>query len=264
MINRNEQMSTHNKILDRFIRIDKENNKKKYFMTKGGRHQLIDYANQVIKNTQRHKVIYIKETAAQIGKLYFQISQYRKTSLYPNQKNSAKTGTVKTQYCTGIIVSPQQAPKELYLWIRKLSKIINNGKQIQFHKKQQKLPPYRKSGGLHQNSIQQNFQKLKDHGQEIQITNLLIRSDNSIVIFIQRGLRATDTLAPAVKDIYLNCQHLSMKIKIQHVPVKINITADGFVDYIDLDTFIFNQSIQFKFWLCETSNRLSTFSHPKQ
>ncbi|KAA6365437.1 MAG: hypothetical protein EZS28_039037 [Streblomastix strix] len=38
---------------------------------------------------------------------------------------------------------------------------------------------------------------------------------------------ATDTLTPAVKETYLTCQHLNIKIIIQHVPGKINIIADA-------------------------------------
>ncbi|KAA6395775.1 MAG: hypothetical protein EZS28_008695 [Streblomastix strix] len=62
---------------------------------------------------------------------------------------------------------------------------------------------------------------------ELQITNLQIRSDNSIAVFDLKKLRATDTLAPAVKEIYLTCQHLNMKIITQYVPGKINIIADA-------------------------------------
>ncbi|KAA6355924.1 MAG: hypothetical protein EZS28_048549, partial [Streblomastix strix] len=62
---------------------------------------------------------------------------------------------------------------------------------------------------------------------ELQITNLLIRSNNSTAVFDLRKLRTTDTLAPAVKEIYLTCQHLNIKIIIQHVRGKINIIADA-------------------------------------
>ncbi|KAA6359617.1 MAG: hypothetical protein EZS28_044855, partial [Streblomastix strix] len=62
---------------------------------------------------------------------------------------------------------------------------------------------------------------------ELQITNLLIRSDNSIAVFDLRRMRLTNTLAPAVKEIYLIWQYLNIKIITQHVPGKINIIADA-------------------------------------
>ncbi|KAA6404125.1 MAG: hypothetical protein EZS28_000353 [Streblomastix strix] len=62
---------------------------------------------------------------------------------------------------------------------------------------------------------------------ELQITTLLIRSDNSTAVFDLRRLRAAETLAPAVKEIYLTCQHLNMKIITQHALGKINIIASN-------------------------------------
>ncbi|KAA6368642.1 MAG: hypothetical protein EZS28_035830 [Streblomastix strix] len=62
---------------------------------------------------------------------------------------------------------------------------------------------------------------------ELHITNLLIRSDNSTAVFDLRRLRATDTLAPAVKENYLTCQHLNIRRITQHVQGKINIIADA-------------------------------------
>ncbi|KAA6361375.1 MAG: putative Transposon Ty3-G Gag-Pol polyprotein, partial [Streblomastix strix] len=99
------------------------------FMTKDRRHQLIDQVKQFIKNTQRHKIIKIKETAALIGRLNFLRTQFREASLYLMLINSAKTRAVKTQGWTGMMVSPLEALKDLYWWIKKITE--NKKQQIQ-------------------------------------------------------------------------------------------------------------------------------------
>ncbi|KAA6311862.1 MAG: hypothetical protein EZS28_056039, partial [Streblomastix strix] len=89
------------------------------FMTKDRRHQLIVYIKLFIKNTQRHKIIKIIETAALIGRLNFLRSHFREASLYLMLIDSAKTRAVKTQGWTGMMVSQLEALKELYWWIKK-------------------------------------------------------------------------------------------------------------------------------------------------
>ncbi|KAA6386476.1 MAG: hypothetical protein EZS28_018001, partial [Streblomastix strix] len=74
------------------------------FLTKDGRHQLIQQIKQFIKNTQRHKIIKIKETAALIGRLNFLRTQFREASLYLMLIDSAKTRAVKTQSWTRLMV----------------------------------------------------------------------------------------------------------------------------------------------------------------
>ncbi|KAA6308883.1 MAG: hypothetical protein EZS28_056608, partial [Streblomastix strix] len=102
---------------------------KNIFMTKDRRHQLIDQVKQFIMNTQRHKIIKIKETAALIGRLNFLRTQFREASLYLMLIDSAKTRAVKTQGWTGMMVSPLEALKELYWWIKKIAE--NKKQQIQ-------------------------------------------------------------------------------------------------------------------------------------
>ncbi|KAA6403439.1 MAG: hypothetical protein EZS28_001031 [Streblomastix strix] len=58
---------------------------------------------------------------------------------------------------------------------------------------------------------------------ELQITNLLNRSDNSTGLFDLRKLSATNTLTPTVREICITCQHLNMKIITLQVLGKINI-----------------------------------------
>ncbi|KAA6369117.1 MAG: putative Transposon Ty3-G Gag-Pol polyprotein, partial [Streblomastix strix] len=99
------------------------------FMTNDRRHQLIDQVKQFIKNTQRHKIIKIKETAALIGRLNFLRTQFKEASLYLMLIDSAKTRAVKTQGWTGMMVSPLEALKELYWWIKKIAE--NKKQQIQ-------------------------------------------------------------------------------------------------------------------------------------
>ncbi|KAA6381065.1 MAG: hypothetical protein EZS28_023407 [Streblomastix strix] len=98
-------------------------------MTKDRRHQLIEQIKQFIKNTQRHKIIKIKETAALIGRLNFLRTQFREASLYLMLIDSAKTRAIKTQGWTGMMVSPLEALKELYWWIKKIAE--NKKQQIQ-------------------------------------------------------------------------------------------------------------------------------------
>ncbi|KAA6365725.1 MAG: hypothetical protein EZS28_038749 [Streblomastix strix] len=224
------------------------------FMTKDRRHQIIQ-VKQFIKNTQRHQIIKIKEITALIGRLNFLRIQFIEASLYPMLIDSAKTRAVITQGWTGMIVSPLEALKELYLCI----------KQIAENKKQQTQDPIPQATVVTDASSQgwvatlelDSGEILVAHGaclshqihctssrkelqaihlgiiafarvcKELQITNLLIRSDNSIAVFDFKRLRAIDTLAPAVKDIYLTCQQLNIKIITKHVPGKINIIADA-------------------------------------
>ncbi|KAA6354428.1 MAG: hypothetical protein EZS28_050045, partial [Streblomastix strix] len=80
-------------------------------------------------NTQRHKIIKIKETAALIGRLNFLRTQFRKSSFHLMLIDSAKTRAVKTQGWTGMMVSPLEALKELYWWIKKIAE--NKKQQIQ-------------------------------------------------------------------------------------------------------------------------------------
>lgn len=62
---------------------------------------------------------------------------------------------------------------------------------------------------------------------EIQVTNLLIWSDNSAAVFDLRRLIAIGTFAPAAKEIYHICQYSCMKITVLHVPGNINIITDA-------------------------------------
>ncbi|KAA6386936.1 MAG: putative Transposon Ty3-I Gag-Pol polyprotein [Streblomastix strix] len=225
------------------------------FMTKDRRHQLIDYVKQFIKNTQWHKIIKIKETAALIGRLNFLRTQFRESSLQLMLIDSAKTRAVKTQGWTGMMISLLEALKELYWWIRKTAE--NKKQQIQDLIPQATVLPYVSPKGWRATPELDSGEVLVAHGEwlsyqihwtsngkelhaihlgiiafarvckELQITNLLIRSDNSTAVFDLRRLRATDTLAPAVKEIYLTCQHLNIKIITQHVQGKIYIIADA-------------------------------------
>ncbi|KAA6327027.1 MAG: hypothetical protein EZS28_053871, partial [Streblomastix strix] len=99
------------------------------FMIKDRKPQLIQQIKQFIKNTQRHKIIKIKETAALIGRLNFLRTQFKEASLYLMLIDSAKTRAVKTQGWTGMMVSPLEALKELYWWIKKIAE--NKKQQIQ-------------------------------------------------------------------------------------------------------------------------------------
>ncbi|KAA6380346.1 MAG: putative Transposon Ty3-I Gag-Pol polyprotein [Streblomastix strix] len=225
------------------------------FMTKDRRHQLIDQVKQFIKNTQRHKIIKIKETAALIGRLNFLRTQFREASLYLMLMYSAKTRAVKTQGWTGMMVSPLEALKELYWWIKKIAE--NKKQQIQDQIPQAIVVTDASPQGwgatleldsgevlvaqvawlsyqIHWTSNRKELQAIHlgiiafaRVCKELQITNLLIRSDNSKAVFDLRRLRATDTLAQAVKEIYLTCQHLNIKIITQHVPGKMNMIADA-------------------------------------
>ncbi|KAA6398972.1 MAG: putative Transposon Ty3-I Gag-Pol polyprotein [Streblomastix strix] len=225
------------------------------FMTKDRRHQLIDQVKQFFKNTQRHKIIKIKETAALIGRFNFLRTQFRKASLYIMLIDLAETRAIKTQGWTGMMVSPLEALKELYWWIKKIAE--NKKQQIQNPIPQAIVVTDASPQGWSAILELDSEEVLVAHGawlsyqihwtsnrkelqaihlgiiafarvcKELQITNLLIRSDNSTAVFDLRRLRATDTLAPAVKDIYLTCQHLNIKIITQHVPGKINIIADA-------------------------------------
>ncbi|KAA6399998.1 MAG: putative Transposon Ty3-G Gag-Pol polyprotein [Streblomastix strix] len=98
------------------------------FMTKIRKHQFMDQIKQFIKNTQRRKIFKIKETAALIGRLNFLKTQFKQASFYLMLIDSAKTRAVKTQSCTGMMVTPLKALKELYWWIRKIAK--NKKQQI--------------------------------------------------------------------------------------------------------------------------------------
>ncbi|KAA6382774.1 MAG: putative Transposon Ty3-I Gag-Pol polyprotein [Streblomastix strix] len=225
------------------------------FMTKDRRHQLIDQIKQFIKNTQRHKIIKIKETAALIGRLNFLRTQFRETSLYLMLIDSVKTKAVKTQGCTGMKVSQLEALKELYWCIKKI--VENKKQQIQDPIPQATVVTDASPQGWVATLELDSGEVLVAHGawlsyqihwtnnrkelqaihlgiialarvcKELQITKFLFRSDNSTAVLDFRRLRAADTLVPAVKEISLTCQQLNIKIKTKHVPGKINIIADA-------------------------------------
>ncbi|KAA6364063.1 MAG: putative Transposon Ty3-I Gag-Pol polyprotein, partial [Streblomastix strix] len=225
------------------------------FMTKDGKHQLIDQVKQFIKNTQRHKIIKIKETAALIGRLNFLRTQFREASLYLMLIDSAKTRAVKTQGWTGMMVSPLEALKELYWWINKIAENkkqqiqdpipqaivvtdaspqgwgatleLDSGEVLVAHGAQLSYQIHWTSNRKELQAIHLGIIAFARVCKELQITNLLIRSDNSTAVLDFRRLRATDTLAPAVKEICLTCQHLNIKIITQHLPGKMNIIADA-------------------------------------
>ncbi|KAA6401267.1 MAG: putative Transposon Ty3-I Gag-Pol polyprotein [Streblomastix strix] len=225
------------------------------FMTKDRRHQLLEQIKQFVKNAQRHKIIKIKETAALIGRLNFLRTQFGEASLYLMQIDSAKTRAVKTQGWTGMMVSPLEALKELYWWIKKITenkKIyiqppipqatavtdaspqgwgatleLNSGEVLVAHGAWLSYQIHWTSNNKELQAIHLEIIAFARICKELQIINLLIRSDNSTAVFDLRRLRATDTLTPAVKDIYFTCQHLNMKIISQHVSGKKNIIADA-------------------------------------
>ncbi|KAA6363270.1 MAG: hypothetical protein EZS28_041201, partial [Streblomastix strix] len=56
-------------------------------------------------------------------------TQFREASLYLTLIDSAKTKAIKIQGWTGMMVSPLEALKKLYWWIKKIAKYKNQ--QIQ-------------------------------------------------------------------------------------------------------------------------------------
>ncbi|KAA6376434.1 MAG: hypothetical protein EZS28_028040 [Streblomastix strix] len=79
--------------------------------------------------------------------------------------DSAKTRVVKTQGWTGMMVSPLEALKELYWWIKKIAK--NKKQQIQETIPQATVvtDASPQGWGQHQNQILERFQQHTEHGQ---------------------------------------------------------------------------------------------------
>ncbi|KAA6365174.1 MAG: hypothetical protein EZS28_039301, partial [Streblomastix strix] len=184
---------------------------------------------------------------------------------------SAKTRAVKTQGWTGMMVSPLEAMKELYLCIKKIAE--NKKQQIQ-NPIPQATVETDASPKWWAATLELNFgEVLVAHGvwlsyqihwtsnrkelqaihleiitfaivcKELQKTNLLIRQDNFTAVFDLMRLRATDTLAPAVKEIFLTCQHLNMKIVTQNAQERKTQQQILLADRMDHETIIITDFI---------------------
>ncbi|KAA6354560.1 MAG: hypothetical protein EZS28_049913, partial [Streblomastix strix] len=151
--------------------------------------------------------------------------QFRESSLFLIPIDSAKIRGVKTQDWTGMMASPLEALKELYCWIKKIQENkkqqiydnstcssgskyfttrvgatleLDSGEVPVAHGVLLSYQIHWTSNGKELHAIHIGILAFTRVCKKLQITNLLVKSDNSTTIFDLRRLRAKETLAPAV------------------------------------------------------------------